>query len=194
MSKAVNKQSIEARSAAKQVAKWWWAWLLMGVLWLLAGVVILQFNSASVATVGILIGVLFLVSGFQQFVVAWASEGWQWLWVIFGMVLVIAGAAALFDPIQTFVVVADILGFVLVLIGIFWMIEAFATKEVNELWWLGLIAGILMIIIGFATADRLFPQKAYTLLIFAGAWALVHGITDIIKAFQIKRAGAMVAR
>jgi hypothetical protein len=31
------------------------------------------------------------------------------------------------------------------------MIQAFATREVNELWWFGLIGGILMTILAFWT-------------------------------------------
>jgi hypothetical protein len=31
------------------------------------------------------------------------------------------------------------------------------------------------------------------LLIFAGIWALLHGITDIVKGFQIKRLGHLPA-
>jgi uncharacterized membrane protein HdeD (DUF308 family) len=189
----MDVSSAESRQAVAQVSKWWWAWLVAGILWLIASVVILQFNSASAALVGIIIGIMFLVSGLEQFVVAYLSSGWRWLWIIFGVVLVIAGIIALFEPYRTFLAIADILGFVLVLIGIFWTIEAFATKAVNDLWWLGLIAGILMLIIGFATADKLLAEKAYFLLVFAGVWALVHGITDIIKAFQIKRIGNLVA-
>jgi uncharacterized membrane protein HdeD (DUF308 family) len=29
-------------------------------------------------------------------------------------------------------------------------------------------------------------EKAYTLLVFAGIWALFHGVTDIVRAFQIR--------
>jgi uncharacterized membrane protein HdeD (DUF308 family) len=187
-------QSAEARQVATQVSKWWWAWLVSGILWLIASVVILQFNSASVWLVGVIIGIMFLVSGLEQFAVAYLSEGWRWLWIIFGVILVIAGIAAIFEPYRTFVVIADIIGFVFVLVGIFWTVEAFATKDVNSLWWLGLIAGILMVIFGFAAAGKFLPGKEYLLLVFAGAWALVHGITDIIKAFQIRKIGRLVAQ
>jgi uncharacterized membrane protein HdeD (DUF308 family) len=189
----MNKQSIEARRAAKQISRWWWAWLVMGIAWIIASLIILRFTTASIVTVGIIIGVLFLVSGIEQFVVAWASEGWQWLWIIFGIILVIGGGLALFNPVAAFFSIADILGFVFVLIGVMWTVEAFATQRDNPLWWLGLIAGILMIILGFIVGTKVLSTKAYYLLIFAGVWTLLHGITDIIKAFQIKRLGSMVA-
>jgi len=78
-------------------------------------------------------------------------------------------------------------------VGIFWIIEAFAGREVNSLWWWGLISGIIMIVLGFWAAGQFWIEKAYTLLVFAGIWALLTGITDIIKAFQIKKLGKIVA-
>jgi uncharacterized membrane protein HdeD (DUF308 family) len=64
--------------------------------------------------------------------------------------------------------------------------DAFVESEYNSLWWLGLIGGILMTIIGFWTAGQLFIEKAYILLVFAGIWALVEGINDIVRAFAIR--------
>ena len=57
----------------------------------------------------------------------------------------------------------------------------------NPLWWVGLIAGILMLILAFWTSGQFFITKAYMLLVFAGIWALMQGITDIVRAFQIRR-------
>ena len=36
--------------------------------------------------------------------------------------------------------------------------------------------------------------KAYELVIFAGIWALLHGVTDIITGFQIKTTWAPARR
>lgn len=198
MDASVNDASMsmgkaEARQAVGELARWWWAWLVAGIVWLAAGLVILQFRQGSVATVGIIVGVMFLVAGLQEFAVAYIAGGWRWLWMVFGVLFVIGGLYALFNPVQTFVAVAQVLGFLFLLVGIFWTIEAFATMASNPLWWLGLIAGIMMIGLGFWAEGQLFAERAYTLLVFAGVWALLHGITDIIKAFQIKHLGTMVA-
>jgi uncharacterized membrane protein HdeD (DUF308 family) len=63
---------------------------------------------------------------------------------------------------------------------------------VSELWWIGLIAGILMVILGFWTAGQFFIDRAYVLLVFAGIWALMQGVTDIVRAFQIRKLGELV--
>jgi uncharacterized membrane protein HdeD (DUF308 family) len=44
-----------------------------------------------------------------------------------------------------------------------------------------------MIILAFWTGGQFFIEKQYVLLVFAGIWALFHGVDDLIKAFQIRR-------
>jgi uncharacterized membrane protein HdeD (DUF308 family) len=187
---SVEVQSADMELARAQMAKWWWAWLVIGIIWLIVGLIVLQFREGSAATVGIIFGVLFLAAGVQEFALAFLSSGWRWLWITFGVLLVIGGLYAIFNPVRTFVAMAEILGFLFLLVGILWTIEAFATRPDNELWWLGLIAGIMMIGLGFWAESQYFATRAYTLLVFTGIWAIVHGITDIIKAFQIKRLGS----
>lgn len=193
MNMPMPEQSAEARQTLGEVARWWWAWLVSGVLWILAAVVILQFRHTSITLVGIIIGVMFLVAGIEEFAVAAVSGSWRWLRIVFGVILIVGGIYALFNPVGTFLAMASLLGFLFVLVGIFWMIDAFSTQAVNELWWLGMIAGFLMIGLGFWAGGQFLATQAYTLLIFAGVWALFHGITDIIKAFAIRRLGTVVA-
>ena len=194
MNAAAQSQTADTRQAAQELSKWWWGWLVSGILWILASIVILQFKNSSITLVGIVIGIMFLVAGIEELTVAFVSGGWRWLWAVFGVILLIGGIYALINPVQTFLAVANLLGFLFALVGIFWTIEAFATMGTNSLWWLGLISGIMMILLGFWAGGQFLATQAYTLLIFAGVWALLHGITDIIKAFAIKRMGTtMVA-
>ena len=182
--------SAEARQVAGELARWWWAWIVSGTLWILAAVFILQFRQGSLALVGLILGVMFLVAGVEEFVVAAVSnDGWKWLRIVFGMLLVAGGLYALFNPVGTFLSIASMLGFLFVLVGVFWVIEAFTTQAANPLWWLGLIDGFLLIGLGFWAGGQFLATQAYALLVFAGIWALMHGITDIIKAFAIRRLG-----
>ncbi len=171
------------------VGKYWWLWLVAGIVWIIVGFVILQFDDSSIRAVGIIIGVMFLVAGLQYVVVGTQAEGWNWLWYIFGGFLIVGGLVAMFNPERTFVAIANIIGFIFLMIGIIWIIEAFATKTYNDLWWLTLITGILMIALAFWLGNQFFFDKAATLLVFAGVWALMRGIIDIISAFQVKKVG-----
>ncbi len=183
----------ETRSWIEGVAKFWWLWVVFGVLWIMVALIILQFDQSSASTVGIIVGLMFIAAGIQEIFVAAVSGGWKWLWVVFGVIFVIAGIVALAYPKNTFAAIADMLGWLFFFVGVFWIIEAFLTRESNPVWWLGLTAGILMVIMAFWTSGQLFFTRAYVLLVFAGVWALMHGITDIFKAFAIKRAGKIVA-
>ena len=172
----------------RQMANLWWIWIITGVFWIVVALVVLQFDQASITTVGVLIGIMFLVAGVQNFVFGSLAGGaMQWILWIFAVLFVIAGVISLIRPEDTFAGIADILGFLFLLVGIFWIVEAFAERDANELWWFGLIAGVAMIILAFWTGGQFFIEKQYVLLVFAGIWALFHGVGDLIKAFQIRR-------
>jgi hypothetical protein len=43
------------------------------------------------------------------------------------------------------------------------------------------------VILAFWTEGEFFLERAATLLVFAGIWAPMHGITDIIRGFQLRK-------
>jgi hypothetical protein len=43
-----------------------------------------------------------------------------------------------------------------------------------------------MVVLAFWASGQFFVERAYTLLIFVGIWALTKGVTDIVRAFQIR--------
>jgi uncharacterized membrane protein HdeD (DUF308 family) len=175
--------------AARDLARLWWLWLVFGAVWTVIAVVILQFDRASVTTVGVLVGLMFFLAGAQSLAGAALAERSGWVYGLFGGLFTIAGVIAVISPENTFVALADILGFLFLLVAVSWMIEAFMWRELNELWWVGLIGAVLMLILAFWTAGQFFIEKAYVLLVFAGIWALMRGVTDIVLAFQIRRIG-----
>jgi uncharacterized membrane protein HdeD (DUF308 family) len=180
------------RDALKGVSKMWWVWLLLGILWTIAAVVILQFDQASITTVGVIIGIMFLGASAQQFMLMSVADHMKWLFGLFGVLFLGAAVISFISPENTFAAIADILGFLFLLVGIFWIIEAFSAREVNELWWLGLVAGILMIALAFWTGGQFFIEKTYVLLVFAGIWALMEGIINIVRAFTVRRIGRLI--
>ncbi len=180
-------------SAMQDTARMWWLWLVAGIGWVIFSVIVLQFDTQSAAAVGIIFGLMLLVAGLQYVVVGTQVEGWNWLWYLFGAILIIGGVISLFYPTRTFLAIANILGFLFAIIGLIWIMEAFVTKEGNDLWWLSLVAGILMIALGFWLGGQFLFTKVETLLVFAGIWALMKGIVDIIVAFQVKKLGKITA-
>ena len=181
-------------SMLQRVASYWWVELLVGVFWIVIALVVLKFNHASVTTVGLLTGIMFLIFAAEEFLLAAIDRRARWLWAIFGALLTASGIGALIDPSNTFAGFADILGFVFLLIGTLWMVQAFAERPLNNLWWLTLMSGILMIVLAFWVSGQFFLVRAYALLIFAGIWAMTTGIIAIIRAFQIREVGQQLSR
>jgi uncharacterized membrane protein HdeD (DUF308 family) len=175
-----------ARDVFRTATGLWWIWLLAGILWIVASLVILQFNHASITTIGIIVGIMFTVSGLEQLALAAVADSLRWLWALFGVLFLVCGVICFVKPADTFAGLADVLGFLFLVVGVWWMVRAFLVKALDPTWWLGLIAGILMTVMAFWTSGQLFIHKAYVLLVFAGIWALMQGITEVVRAFQIR--------
>lgn len=185
---------VDVRAGVIAVSSMWWLWLVTGILWVFIGLVILQFDSMSVATVGVLIGVMLLMAGLQYVFTGTLVQGWRWLWFVFGGALIASGIVSLANPARTFTAIADMLGFLFAVIALIWLVEAFAVRDDNPLWWLNLTAGIVMLFIAFWVGGQFLLTRAYTLLVFAGIWALMRGVLDVVTAFHIKALGRIAAR
>jgi uncharacterized membrane protein HdeD (DUF308 family) len=176
----------EVPQAGREVARYWWVWLVLGIAWTVAALVVLQFDAASVTTVGVIVGIMFAVASAQQFATAAVADSLRWLWAIFGILFAASAVVCFFNPENTFVALADVLGFLFLCVGVWWTIRAFMLKAVESTWWVDLVAGVLMLVMAFWTSGQFFLEKAYALLVFAGIWALMHGIVDIVNAFRIR--------
>ena len=128
-----------------------------------------------------------LVAGIQNVVLTTVVAEHRWVPALFSVLFLISALVCFASPVDTFAGLADMLGFLFLLVGTWWMVQAFLERAVNPMWWLTLISGILMTGIAFWTAGQLFATKAYTLLVFAGIWALMQGTVDIARAFEARR-------
>jgi len=176
------------RETAREYTGYWWLSLVAGITWTVISVVILQFDAASITTVGVLVGVMFMLAATQSFVLATVPGTTRWVSALFGALFLISGVICFISPEGTFAALADLLGFFFLIVAVRWMVLAFMERPINPLWWVGLISGILMAILAFWTAGQFFIEKAYVLLVFAGVWALMEGIDSIVRGFAMYRA------
>ena len=177
---------ISLRGRARELTGYWWILLVAGIAWVGVALAILQFDSASMTTVGVLVGLMFMGLGIENIALARADVPMRWAWTLFGGVFVVSGIVCLVNPTETFAGLADMLGFLFLIVGVWWMVRAFLERVVNPLWWLGLISGVLMTALAFWTSGQFFIHKAYVLLVFAGIWALMQGITTMVRAFSLR--------
>ena len=174
------------RDSARRLAGYWWVWLVAGVAWVAAALVILQFDQASVTTVGLLVGLMFLGAGIENIALATLDVPMRWAWALFGGAFLVSAVVCFAYPTDTFAGLADVLGFLFLLVGVWWMVRAFLERPINPLWWGGLISGILITTLAFWTSGQFFIHKAYLLLVFAGIWALMQGVANIVRAFEVR--------
>jgi len=113
-------------------------------------------------------------------------EGWRWLHGIMGVLFLIGGFAALTSPFQTFMVLAALIGFFLVVKGTFDFVLGLMLRHEVELWWMTMVGGILEILLGIWAMG--YPgRSAALLLIWIGVGAIIRGIVEIVGSFQLKK-------
>jgi uncharacterized membrane protein HdeD (DUF308 family) len=174
------------RQAVRKIAGPWWAFLIAGLAWFVISFIVLQLNLTSVATVGVLLGVIFLVSAVEEFFVASVTDSWAWARALLGIIFLVAAIWSFADPIGTFVSIADLLGFLLIFIGALDLISSVMSQRINSVWWLGLIIGVLELLLGIWASQQYFPARAGLLLFLVGFYALFRGIYSIVFAFQLR--------
>jgi uncharacterized membrane protein HdeD (DUF308 family) len=174
------------RDAAREITGYWWVWLVAGVGWVAVALLILQFDHASARSVATLVGVMFVLAGLENIALARFDLPYRWVWALFGLLFLVAGLWCVIDPERSFAAIADLLAFLFLVVGIWQLIRAFLEQPVNPRWWIALVTGALMTALAFWTAGQFFAEKAYILLVLAGIWELIEGITNIVRAFDIR--------
>jgi len=160
--------------------------LVTGIAWLIISVMVLRFNPASITTVGVLLGVLFLLCTVNEFFIAAVGHGWAWAHILLGIFFAVGAIWSFARPFNAFWSLASVLGLLLIFKGTLDIVAAVMTREINPSWWLGLVAGILEIVLGFWASQQGYPARGALLLIWVGFFALFRGISEIVVAFEVR--------
>jgi hypothetical protein len=188
----------EERMIVREGARYWWIYLVSGIAWLIVAWLVLRLNETSLATVGVLLGIVFIVAGINEVVFAGLiSGGWKVWHYVMAVIFFLGGLWGLFEPIETFFALASVLGLILIFYGVFEIARSIATRDTNPYWWLGLITGILLLLLAFwvSGSDRAYAlaQRTYLILFWVGFFALFKGFAQIILAFGIRHTGKEAA-
>jgi uncharacterized membrane protein HdeD (DUF308 family) len=175
-----------------QVVTRGWGWFLAaGIAWIVFAFFVLSFNYRTVWAIAVFFGIAFIIGGIIELAIAAVAPGWKWLYILIGIVSIIAGVIALVWPGETFLVLSAIVGWLLLFYGIIDIVFAFSTRHLEGLWWMQLISGIIMVLLGFwaiapddATVSTY--RGAVLLAVWIGVAALFRGISDIIVGFRLR--------
>lgn len=183
-----GESSSPVRARLWRLAGPWWMLLLTGIAWLIVSVLVLRFTTASAATVGVLLGVMFLAAMVNEVLLALVRPHWGWAHALMAVVFLAGAIWAFIDPLRTFWTLATIIGLLLILQGALVLITSIESRVINSAWWLGMVAGILEILVGFWASQQLVRDRAVLLIIWVGLLAMFRGITEIVLAFELKSA------
>jgi len=163
----------------------WWLLLVTGSLWVVFALIVFRFDYTTVKALSILLGTVCVAAALLEAAQAFGAAGW-WrvghigLAVAFGII----GALAFIHPQNTFEALATIFAFFLFLRGIVDIVIALLARPA-ELWWVGLVSGVVQILLAFWAAGD-FGHKAFLLVVWVGASALAHGVVQIVTAFRLR--------
>jgi uncharacterized membrane protein HdeD (DUF308 family) len=171
---------------ARELGQRWWAFLLLGVAWVLFGLIVLSYRVGSLLALAILAGIVFILSGVAELAAAARPPSWRWLYVLSGALSLIAGVIAFIWPAITLFVLSVVLSWFLVIMGVMHVIGALAGPK-RVWWWMTLLLGVAEFLLGAWAAG--YPGRS--LLVFVnlvGFYALIHGFTEIFGAFALREA------
>ena len=186
------------RMIVREGARYWLVFLVSGIVWLLIAWLVLRLNATSITTVGVLLGVVFLIAGINEFGMAsLAPGGWKVWHYVMAVIFLLGGLWGFIRPVNTFFALASVMGLVLVCYGALEVVQGVASQAVNPYWWLQLITGLLLILLAFwvSGSDRVFAlaQRTYLILFWVGFLALFRGFSQIMLAFSVRHAGQEAA-
>ncbi|HLU55708.1 MAG TPA: DUF308 domain-containing protein [Pseudonocardia sp.] len=177
-------------SAARPVPGWRRIALVgFGLLTVLYGLLVMSLRPAALVTVAILIGFALIVGGVTQLGLAPEVErGWRWLAYLGGAVGIVAGLAALFWPALTLFVLAVVTAWSLVINGVVRIVDS-VTARGRDMWWLGLLAGVLELGLGLWAIGS--PGRELLLLVnLIGIYLVIAGVDAIVAASTATRRNA----
>src|SRR5580704_19148940 len=177
---------VRAETILAQLAGPWWLFLITGVAWLVIALIVLRFRLTSVAAVGVLMGVVFLGGLIDELVIASVRARWRWAHVVLSIVFLFAACWSFASPYDAFWALATVFGLLLIFRGSLDLVTSISSREINPAWWLGMVAGVVEILLGFWVSQQEFPAQALLLLIWVGFFALFRGFSDILLAFEVR--------
>jgi uncharacterized membrane protein HdeD (DUF308 family) len=172
------------RDAIRRLASSWWLFLILGVLWMLFGVFVLSYNVGSLLALAVFAGVTFVMTGITQVLAAGRVDSWKWLYLIGGVLSILAGIMAFIWPGSTLLVLSVILAWFLVFKGIVDVIGALALIG-RPWWWVTLILGLLELLLGIWAAG--YPGRSLFVFVnLVGIYAIFYGFTELFAAFELR--------
>jgi uncharacterized membrane protein HdeD (DUF308 family) len=168
-------------------AKWGWI-VALGVVFLIGGLIALgSVVMASVVSV-LWVGAMMIVSGIFEIISAFSVKTWGKfiLWVLLGVLYVVAGFMVFENPALALGIFTLILGVSLVVGGFLRIFLAFSMKEGSPWIWV-VLSGVITVLLGGMILAQWPYSSAYVLGIFLGVDLVFAGIGWISMGLALRK-------
>ena len=169
-----------------QLEKMWGWYLAGGIISMIFGFFVISYRHASVYAIIYLASGFFIAVGLFEIVAGIRAARQRWPLLVFGVIWVGAGIVGFVWPHITIFIVAVLVGWGFLVLGIFDIVNSIRYHYLPY-WWAYLIRGIIAVGLGFLCIRH--PGAPLTaLVVFIGIGAILFGAVELIGAFSARHA------
>lgn len=179
--KAVNFQTIAGTT------RYWWILLVVGILLVLGGFAYWFWPAEGYAVISMIFGWLMILAGVTQ-VCASAGvnqpRGWGWI-LASGIINMFIGFVMVRSLFLSEFIFPFILAFIFVFAGIVALAQAVKARKTSY-WWINIVNGILLLIIGFMICDGGYRQDEMMVSFITAVGFVYWGFTVAMASLEMK--------
>ena len=165
----------------------WIFLLIIGVLFIIAGIAALLNPFAASVTVSFIAGWSFIILGILQAVGAFMAEGWGGkLWtLLLGVVAFFAGISLVGNPLSGVVALSIILGIMFLTSGLFKLLVGFNIQD-KTLKWCVVISGLISGLLGLTILTDIPGTATFALGVVLAIELLSNGVSAVALSLTSK--------
>jgi uncharacterized membrane protein HdeD (DUF308 family) len=169
-----------------QLEKMWGWYLAGGIIAMIFGFFVISYRHASVYAIVYLASGFFIAVGLLEIVAGLRAVRQRWPLLVFGVIWLGAGIVGFVWPHITIFIVAVLVGWAFLVLGIFDIVNSIRYHYLPY-WWAYLIRGIIAVALGFLCIRH--PGAPLTaLVVLIGIGAILFGAVELIGAFSARHA------
>jgi uncharacterized membrane protein HdeD (DUF308 family) len=169
-----------------QLEKMWGWYLAGGIISVIFGFFVISWRHATVYAAIYFASGFFIVGGLFEIFGSFRMARQRWMHLLFGVFWLGAGIVGFVWPHITIFVVAVLIGWSFLVLGIFDIVSSLSHHHLPY-WWLYLIRGVVALALGFLCIRH--PGGTLTaVMVMVGILAILFGVVEIVGALSARHA------
>jgi uncharacterized membrane protein HdeD (DUF308 family) len=169
-----------------QLEKMWGWYLAGGIISVIFGFFVISWRHATVYAAIYFASGFFIVGGLFEIIGSVRMARQRWMHLVFGVFWLAAGIVGFVWPHITIFVIAVLIGWSFLVLGIFDIVSSISQHHLPY-WWLYLIRGIVALALGFLCIRH--PGGTLTtVIVMVGILAILFGVVEIVGALSARHA------